>query len=64
MPCSGSPFACRHLDMLTRYRDPLATHENMKHRLEHLEAAWSAIDAAMAALDEIRFEGQRWRNPI
>ena len=51
-----SPLACRHLSMLARYRNPLPPSETVRLRLGLLEAAWQAMDAAMASLDEIRFD--------
>ena len=54
-----SPLACRHLSLLTRYRSPLPASEIIRLRLGLLEAAWQAIDAAMASLEEIRFDIQR-----
>ena len=54
-----SPLACRHLSMLARYRNPLPSSESIRLRLGLLEAAWLAMDAAMASLDEIRFDVQR-----
>lgn len=50
-----SPLACRHLSLLTRYSKPLSATESIRLRLGLLTAAWQAIDAAMASLDEIRF---------
>ncbi len=56
------PFACRHLSMLARYRDPLSPTESIRLRLGLLEAARFVIDAAMDALDEIRFEATQRRS--
>ena len=53
-----SPLACRHLNLLTRYSSPLPATEIIRLRLRLLEAAWQAIDAAMASLDEIRFDAR------
>jgi hypothetical protein len=53
------PFACRHLSMLARYREPLPPTESIRLRLGLLEAARFVIDAAMGALDEIRFEAMQ-----
>lgn len=55
------PFASRHLSMLARYRDPLPPTESIRLRLGLLEAARFVIDAAMDALDEIRFEAGEGR---
>ena len=61
-----SPLACRHLSMLARYRNPLPASETIRLHLVLLEAAWQAIDAALASLSEIRFGGalgvdiQKW----
>jgi hypothetical protein len=61
-----SPLACRHLSMLARYRNPLPASETIRLHLALLEAAWQAIDAALASLCEIRFGGalgvdiQKW----
>lgn len=55
------PFTCRHLSMLARYRDPLPPSETIRLRLGLLEAARFVIDAAMDALDEIRFEAHQQR---
>jgi hypothetical protein len=53
------PFVCRHLSMLARYREPLPPTESIRLRIGLLTAAWQAIDAAMASLDEIRFDVRR-----
>ena len=53
------PFTSRHLSMLARYRDPLPPSETIRLRLGLLEAARFVIDAAMGALDEIRFETRK-----
>lgn len=42
--------------MLARYSSPLPASETIRLRLGLLEAAWQAMDAAMASLDEIRFD--------
>jgi hypothetical protein len=54
-----SALARRHLSMLTRYSSPLPTSETIRLRLGLLTAAWQAIDAAMASLDEIRFDAEQ-----
>lgn len=56
-----SPLACRHLSMLTRYHSPLPPSETIRLRLALLEAAWQAMDAAMASLDDIRFDSSLGR---
>lgn len=58
------PFASRHLSMLARYRDPLPPSETIRLRLGLLEAARFVIDAAMDALDEIRFEARAGRGAL
>ena len=58
------PFSCRHLSMLARYRDPLPPSETIRLRLGLLEAARFVIDAAMDALDEIRFEARAGRGAL
>lgn len=55
------PFTCRHLCMLARYRDPLPPSETIRLRLGLLEATRFVIDAAMGALDEIRYEAHQQR---
>jgi hypothetical protein len=55
------PFACRHLNMLARYRNPLPATETIRLRLGLLAAAWSVIDAAISSLDEIRFDAGQSR---
>lgn len=52
------PFARRHLEELAKYRDLPAT-ASPPVRLGFLRQAWMAIDAAMAAPGEIRFEARR-----
>jgi hypothetical protein len=56
-----SPLACRHLSMLASYRNPLPPPETVRLRLGLLDAAWQAMDAAMASLDEIRFDSSLGR---
>jgi hypothetical protein len=53
------PFACRHLRMLSRYRDPLPPTETIKLQLGLISAARWIIDAAMGSLDEIRYEAHQ-----
>jgi hypothetical protein len=53
-----SSLACRYLSLLTRYSSPLPASEIIRIRLGLLTAAWQAIDAAMASLDEIRFDAR------
>lgn len=53
-----STLARRHLSLLVRYIKPLPPSETIRLRLGLLSAAWGAIDAAMASLDEIRFDAQ------
>jgi hypothetical protein len=55
------PFACRHLSMLSRYRDPLTPTETIKLQLGLISAARWIIDAAMGSLDEIRLDAQQQR---
>ncbi len=50
--------------MLARYRDPLPPSETIRLRLGLLEAARFVIDAAMDALDEIRFEARAGRGAL
>ena len=58
------PFARRVLAELERHRVmPLAT-ESTTARLAFLESAWLAIDAALASLDEIRFDARDRKNLI
>jgi hypothetical protein len=54
------PFACRHLTMLARCREPLPPTESIKLRLGLLEAARFVIDAALGSLDEIQFEAWQY----
>lgn len=56
------PLARRHLSMLARYRDPLPATETIRLRLGLLSSAWSAIDAAMASLAEIKFDAKLREN--
>ena len=55
------PFACRHLRMLSRYRDPLPPTETIKLQLGLISAARWIIDAAMGSLDEIRYDAHQRR---
>ena len=52
------PFAWRHLEMLTRHRAMPSSTESVTARPNFLESAWQAIDAALAALVEIRFDAR------
>ena len=52
-------FARRHLAELERHRGVPSPHSTPESRLANLETAWRAIDAAVAAVPEIRFEALR-----
>ena len=48
------PFARRHLEILERHRVMPFSTESVTARLDFLESAWEAIDAALASLCEIQ----------
>jgi hypothetical protein len=52
------PFARRHLEELAMHRT-MPTTASTTGRLVFIRSAWIAIDAAMASLDEIRFDAQQ-----
>jgi hypothetical protein len=58
------PFARSHLNELARHRVMPSATESVKVRLAFLGSAWQAIDAALASLDEIRFDVLRRENRI
>ncbi len=53
---SSFPFAMRHLAELKRCRSVPPGATTWKVRLAHLDEAWRAIDAAVAAVPEIRLD--------
>ncbi len=55
------PFAMRHLAELKRCRTVPPGATAWKDRLAHLDEAWRAIDAAVAAVPEIRFDARQSR---
>ncbi len=57
------PFARRHLEKLAKYHD-VPTIASTAVRLGFLRQAWMAIDAALAALNEIRFDVRKRENRI
>ena len=52
------PFARRHLEELAMHRTMPAT-ASTAGRLVFIRSAWMALDAAMASLDEIRFDARQ-----
>ncbi len=58
------PFARRHLEELARHSVMPSATESTTARLAFLNAAWESIDAAMASLDEIRFDVRLRKNLI
>ena len=48
------PFARRHLEILARHTVMPSSTETVTARLDFLESAWEAIDAALASLTEIQ----------
>lgn len=52
------PFARRHLEMLAMHRT-MPTTASTVGRLVFIRSAWMALDAAMASLDEIRFDARQ-----
>ncbi|MCX6877911.1 MAG: hypothetical protein NTW21_29470 [Verrucomicrobia bacterium] len=60
---TASPFVQRHLAELARYHSGPPHPATPKSRQAHLRAAWMAIDAAVAAVQEIEFN-VRQRNSI
>lgn len=57
------PFARRHLEELAMHRT-MPTTASTAGRLVFIRSAWMAIDAAMASLDEIRFDARQRKNLI
>ena len=53
------PFARSHLRELARYRFGPSAPATRETWLAHLRQAWRDIDAAVAALPEIRFDARR-----
>ena len=56
------PFARRHLEELAMHRT-MPTTASTAGRLVFIRSAWMAIDAAMASLDEIRFDAPKPDRP-
>jgi len=52
------PFARRHLEELAMH-GTMPTTASTAGRLVFIRSAWMAIDAAMASLDEIRFDARQ-----
>jgi len=58
------PLARRVLAELERHRVMPSATETTDKRLAFIRSAWQAIDAALASLDEIRFDAHRRQNLI
>lgn len=54
----GITIARRHLSLLTRCSSSLPATETVRLRLGLLTTAWQVVGAAIASLDEIRFDAR------